>query len=108
MIVLILHVDQVMSNGLVFSISMFRFTCISFSALQDLKEQVEKLLAERSEFQSKFDQLARQRGANLSSEGVDQINEHFLAANEELKNNNEVRQRIILSVVFSASLNFLR
>ena len=47
---------------------------------------------ERNELQSRFDQLAQQRGTDLSSENVDEINQHFLVANEDLKEKNNVRQ----------------
>lgn len=54
--------------------------------------QVNNLLAERNEIQSRFDQLARQKGADLTSEGASEINQHFLVANEELKEINQVKQ----------------
>lgn len=54
--------------------------------------QVNSLLEERNEIQSRFDQLARQKGADLTSEGASEINQHFLLANEELKEANQVKQ----------------
>ena len=54
--------------------------------------QVNNLLAERNEIQSRFDQLVRQKGADLTSEGASEINQHFLLANEELKETNQVKQ----------------
>lgn len=54
--------------------------------------QVNNLLEERNEIQSRFDQLARQKGADLTSEGASEINQHFLLANEELKEANQVKQ----------------
>ena len=54
--------------------------------------QVNSLLEERNEIQSRFDQLARQKGADLTSEGASEINQHFLLANEELKETNQVKQ----------------
>ena len=54
--------------------------------------QVNNLLEERNEIQSRFDQLARQKGADLTSEGASEINQHFLLANEELKGTNQVKQ----------------
>lgn len=54
--------------------------------------QVNSLLEERNEIQSRFDQLARQKGADLTSEGASEINQHFLLANEKLKETNQVKQ----------------
>lgn len=54
--------------------------------------QVNNLLEERNEIQSRFDQLARQKGADLTSEGASEINQHFLLANEELTETNQVKQ----------------
>ena len=54
--------------------------------------QVNNLLEERNEIQSRFDQLARQKGADLTSEGASEINQHFLLANEELNETNQVKQ----------------
>ena len=54
--------------------------------------QVNSLLEERNEIQSRFDQLARQKGADLTSEGASEINQHFLLVNEELKETNQVKQ----------------
>jgi len=61
--------------------------------MQDLKDQVERLLLERNELQCRFDRLAQNGGAEVRSEpGVDQvIREHFVMENEELKDRNEVR-----------------
>jgi len=60
--------------------------------MQDLKDQVERLLLERNELQCRFDRLAQKGGAEVRSEpGVDQvIREHFVMENEELKDRNEV------------------
>ena len=63
----------------------------SFALMQDLKDQVEKLLVERNELESRFDCLMQEGGADVGSEGTSQIREHFLMENEELKDNNEVR-----------------
>ena len=54
--------------------------------------QVNNLLEERNEIRSRFDQLARQKGADLTSEGASEINQHFLLTNEELKETNQVKQ----------------
>ena len=64
-----------------------------FALMQDLKDQIEKLLLERSELQCRFDRLAQEGGAEVRSEpGMDQvIREHFIMENEELKDRNEVR-----------------
>ena len=64
-----------------------------FALLQDLKDQVEKLLSERNELQCKFDRLAQEGGADDRSEpGMGQVTrEHFVMENEELKDRNEVR-----------------
>ena len=61
--------------------------------MQDLKDQVEKLLSERNELQCKFDRLAQEGGADGRSDpGMDQVTrEHFVMENEELKDRNEVR-----------------
>ena len=66
---------------------------ISLIALmQDLKDQVEKLLMERNELQCRFDCLVQEGGAEVKSEGMGQvIREHFVMENEELKDRNEVR-----------------
>ena len=53
--------------------------------------QVNNLLEERNEIQGRFDQLARQKGADLTSEGASDLNQHFLLANEELKETNQVK-----------------
>ena len=64
-----------------------------FPLLQDLKDQIEKLLLERNELQCRFDRLAQESGAEVKSEpGMGQvIREHFVMENEELKDRNEVR-----------------
>jgi len=60
--------------------------------MQDLKDQVEKLLMERNELQCRFDCLVQEGGAEVRSEGMGQvIREHFVMENEELKDRNEVR-----------------
>lgn len=63
-----------------------------FALMQDLKDQVEKLLVERNELLCRFDRLVQEGGAEVRSEGMGQvIREHFLMENEELKDKNEVR-----------------
>ena len=60
--------------------------------MQDLKDQVEKLLMERNELQCRFDCLVQEGGAEVRSESMGQvIREHFVMENEELKDRNEVR-----------------
>lgn len=60
--------------------------------MQDLKDQVEKLLMERNELQCRFDCLVQEGGAEVKSESMGQvIREHFVMENEELKDRNEVR-----------------
>lgn len=72
-----------------------------FGLLQDLKDQIEKLLLERNELQCRFDRLTQEGGAEVRSEpGMGQvIREHFVMENEELKDRNEVRFYVIACTI---------
>lgn len=72
-----------------------------FFLLQDLKDEVEKLLLERNELQCKFNHLVQEGGAEVRSEpGMGQVvREHFVTENEELKDRNEVRFYLIACTI---------
>ena len=61
--------------------------------MQDLKDQVEKLLLERNELQARCDRFAQEGETGVGTEpGMGQVvREHFVVENEELKDRNEVR-----------------
>ena len=74
-------------------LQLIKHRSLFFVVLQDLKDQVEKLLVERNELQYRFDRLVQEGGAEVRNEpGMGQvIREHFVMENEELKDRNEVR-----------------